>query len=203
MTMPEPIDHADHPDQSDHPADEFDRRRRRVLWKMPSGLYLVGSSDGSRRNMMTLNWATQVSLHPKLLAISVQADALTHQLIQAGRVFSLCILDRSDRSVVRKFTKPVIVELASPPESASPPERGGTGPQPPYTMAGFACRDGATGAPVLDQALAYLECRVTQEVGAGSHTLFVGEVVVAEFKNAAAEESEVLRMEDTRMNYGG
>jgi hypothetical protein len=38
--------------------EEFDRLRRRVLWKMPSGLYLVGSRLGDRRNLMTLNWAT-------------------------------------------------------------------------------------------------------------------------------------------------
>jgi hypothetical protein len=37
--------------------DEYDRLRRRVLWKMPSGLYVVGSTDqGERRNAMTLNW---------------------------------------------------------------------------------------------------------------------------------------------------
>jgi len=37
-------------------ADEYDRLRRRVLWKMPSGLYIVGSTDkGERRNGMTLN----------------------------------------------------------------------------------------------------------------------------------------------------
>jgi flavin reductase (DIM6/NTAB) family NADH-FMN oxidoreductase RutF len=38
--------------------DEYDRLRRRVLWTMPSGLYIVGSRDGERRNGMTLNWNT-------------------------------------------------------------------------------------------------------------------------------------------------
>ena len=35
----------------------YDRLRRRVLWTMPSGLYVVGSRDGDRRNAMTLNWS--------------------------------------------------------------------------------------------------------------------------------------------------
>ena len=94
--------------------DEYDRLRRRVLWKMPSGLYVVGSTDkGERRNGMTLNWATQISFDPKLIGIGVEREALTHELITAGGVFSLCLIDREDRAIVRKFTKPVEVDLAS------------------------------------------------------------------------------------------
>ena len=165
--------------------DEYDRLRRRVLWKMPSGLYVVGSTDrGERRNGMTLNWATQVSFDPKLIGVGVEHGALTHELITAGGVFSLCLVDREDRAIVRKFTKPVEVDLAA------------------HTLNGFPYLDGpVTGAPVLAQSVAYLECEVRQAVEVGNHTLFLGEIV-----NAAvlkAEETPVLRMEDTRMNYGG
>jgi len=165
--------------------DEYDRLRRRVLWKMPSGLYVVGSTDkGERRNGMTLNWATQLSFDPKLLGISVEQGALTHTLIEAGEVFSLCIIDREDRAIVRKFTKPVEVDLAA------------------RTLNGFAYVDGpVTGAPVLAQSVAYIECEVRQRVALGNHTLFVGEIVNVAF--VKDEETEVLRMEDTRMNYGG
>jgi len=41
--------------ETDEQRDEYDRRRRRVLWKMPSGLYVAGSRAGDRRNGMTLN----------------------------------------------------------------------------------------------------------------------------------------------------
>jgi len=58
-----------------------------------------------------------------------------------------------------------------------------------------------TGAPILDQAVAYLECEVRQEVALGGTTLFIGEIVDAGFQ--AAEDTPVLRMEDTRMSYGG
>lgn len=165
--------------------DEFDRLRRRVLWKMPSGLYIVGSTDkGDRRNGMTLNFATQVSFDPKWLGISVEREAFTHELISAGGVFSLCLVDREDRAIVRKFTKPVAVDLAA------------------HTLNEFAYIDApVTGAPVLSQAVAYVECEVRQAVEIGDHTLFLGEVVNAGFLKD--EETPVLRMEDTRMNYGG
>lgn len=165
--------------------DTYDRLRRRVLWKMPSGLYIVGSTDGGdRRNGMTLNWATPVSFDPKWLGISVEDGALTHDLIAASGVFALCLVDREDRAIIRKFTKPVDVDLAA------------------RTLNGFAYFDGpATGAPVLAQSVAYLECEVRQPVAIGHHTLFLGEIVNAAF--VKDEETPVLRMEDTRMNYGG
>lgn len=165
--------------------DEYDRLRRRVLWKMPSGLYVVGSTDkDQRRNGMILNWATQVSFDPKWIGIGVEREALTHQLIEASGVFSLCMIDREDRAIVRKFTKPVDVDLAA------------------HTLNGFEYVDGpATGAPVLAQSAAYLECEVRQPVPIGNHTLFLGEIVNAAFLKD--EDTEILRMDDTRMNYGG
>ena len=42
--------------ETDEQRDEYDRLRRRVLWTMPSGLYVAGSRHGERRNAMTLNW---------------------------------------------------------------------------------------------------------------------------------------------------
>ena len=163
--------------------DEYDRLRRRVLWTLPSGLYVVGSRAGERRNGMTINWVSQVSFEPKLLAISVEKTAFTHELISESRVFALNTVSREDRAIVRKFSKPVEVDAEA------------------MTLNGFPFHDGLTGAPILDQAPAYVDCEVRQTVGVGNHSLFIGEVVDAGFQ--AAEDTEVLRMEDTRMNYGG
>ncbi|MGH9150477.1 MAG: flavin reductase family protein [Acidimicrobiales bacterium] len=162
---------------------DYDKLRRRVLWAMPSGLYVIGSRAGGRRNAMTANWVTQVSFEPKLIAVSVESTALTHELIAAGRVFSLNLVDREDRAMVRRFTKPVEVD-----EAAS-------------TLNGFPFHDGPSGAPILDQAVAWVGCELRQEVAMGGHTLFLGEVVDGGFQRDEA--TPVLRMEDTRMNYGG
>ena len=162
---------------------EYDKLRRRVLWTMPSGLYIVGSRAGDRRNGMTLNWATQLSFDPKWIGMGVEKSALTHELIAAGAVFTLNIVDRTDREIVRKFTKPVEVDTAA------------------STLNGFPFHDGRTGVPVLDQAVAFVECEVRQSLDVGDHTLFFGEVVDCGFQRA--EDTPVLRMEDTRMNYGG
>lgn len=163
---------------------EYDKLRRRVLWTFPSGLYVIGSRSGDERNLMTANLVTQVSFEPKLVGVSIEDHAVTHRLVETGGVFTVNVLDREDRAIVRKFTKPV--------------EPGpGAG-----ELNGFAVHDGAaTGAPILDQAVAYVECRVWQALPCGTSTFFVGEVADAGFQ--ADEATPVLRMEDTRMNYGG
>jgi flavin reductase (DIM6/NTAB) family NADH-FMN oxidoreductase RutF len=163
--------------------EEYDKLRRRVLWKMPSGLYIIGSRAGDRRNGMTGNWVTQLSFDPKLVGIGVEHEAYTHELITGGRVFSISLIDREDRAIVRKFVKPVEVDLEA------------------RTLNGFPFHDGPTGAPVLDQAVAWIDCELRQQADVGGHTLFLGEVVGCGFQKD--EDTPVLRMEDTRMNYGG
>jgi flavin reductase (DIM6/NTAB) family NADH-FMN oxidoreductase RutF len=162
---------------------EYDRLRRRVLWAMPSGLYVLGSQAGGRRNLMTLNWATQVAADPKLVAVSIEVAAATCGLVHDGAVFSLNILERDHRSEVRKFVKPLDDD------------------GDPASLAGFAVRAEATGAPILDLAAAWLDCEVREEVACGSHTLFIGEVVSC--GGRIGDGVEILRMEDTRMHYGG
>jgi flavin reductase (DIM6/NTAB) family NADH-FMN oxidoreductase RutF len=165
-------------------TDVYDRMRRRVLWRLPMGLYLLGTVASGRRNLMTINWAMQVSIQPKHVAVSVETSAVTHGLLMDGRCFSLSILKRDDRAEVRKFVKPAVDDPAA------------------RTLSGMPYRLGKTGAPIPEIAIAWLECEVREAVGAGSHTLFVGEVVDVG-SDPAEEDSLVLRMEDTRMSYGG
>jgi flavin reductase (DIM6/NTAB) family NADH-FMN oxidoreductase RutF len=150
---------------------------------MPSGLYVLGTRGSGRRNLMTCNWATQVAVDPKLVAVSVEAAALSHALLAVDGVFSLNILARSERAIVRKFVKPL--------DDDGDPER----------LAGFALRPGLTGAPILADAAVWIECELRHELDCGSHTLFVGEVVSC--GGEGPDGLEILRMEDTRMNYGG
>jgi|HubBroStandDraft_6_1064221.scaffolds.fasta_scaffold908409_1 flavin reductase (DIM6/NTAB) family NADH-FMN oxidoreductase RutF len=184
--------------------EEYDRRRRRVLWSMPTGLFVVGSRAGDRANLMTANLVMQVATTPKLVAVAVETDAVTTGLIRQSRTFSISILARTDRAMVRRFVKPATdVELGA--EATITAIQG----EPVMEVSG--------GVPVLAAAVGWLACDVRQTVEleagpaqAGSHILFIGEVVdVGEaVEGGAAPDGEsamggVLRMEDTRMNYGG
>ena len=165
---------------------DFDQHRRRVLWALPTGLYLVGSRAGDEANLMTANLVVQVCLEPKLVAVALERASVTARLVLQGGAFSISLLERSARNVVRRFVKPVKeVELNSDGVLTA--------------MAGHPVREvGERRLPVLASAAGYVECSLTRRDELGSHTLCIGEVV-----EVGGEPAEVLRMEDTRMHYGG
>ena len=201
MPVPVPVSDSDRgPVPAGRDPDEYDRLRRRVLWSLPTGLFVVGSRAGERRNLMTCNWVMQVAITPKLVAVAVERGSVTRGLIDQGGGFSVSVLGRADRALVRRFVKPVeAVELDTEGVAVS--------------LQGEPVREVAGGLPCLAAAVSWLSCRVrhTSEWGAGdggpaSHVLFVGEVVDAgerEPSDGPGGGPEVLRMEDTRMNYGG
>jgi len=167
-----------------------DRLRRRVLWAMPTGLYVVGSRSGARCNLMTANLCVQVAVEPKLVGVAIDVTALTARLVGEGGGFSVSLLAREDRAVVRRFVKPV-------PEAEVVWGDGGRA----TSMAGEKVVTGRTGAPILARSVAWLDCALRQRVGLGSHDFFIGEVVAV--GGPSSDVPAVLRMEDTRMSYGG
>jgi flavin reductase (DIM6/NTAB) family NADH-FMN oxidoreductase RutF len=173
--------------------DHYDRLRRRVLWSLPTGLFVVGTTaeiDGERHyNLMTANLVVQVATQPKLLAVAVEREAVTARLAQLGRCFAVTLVARADRAVVRRFVKPV-TEMSFDDEGR------------PVSMAGEPVQLVSTGAPVLASAAAWIDCRLHSVDELGSHVLVIGEVVDVDGPSAD-EPTEILRMEDTRMNYGG
>jgi 3-hydroxy-9,10-secoandrosta-1,3,5(10)-triene-9,17-dione monooxygenase reductase component len=171
--------------------EDYDRLRRRVLWAFPTGLFVVGTAgelDGRRcHNLMTANLVVQVATDPKLVAVAIETSAVSAALVASGRCFAVSGLAREDRAVVRRFVKPVQDVVYD--EAGRPAE-----------MAGEAVRVGATGAPILARAALFVDCSVRELVELGSHVLAVGEVLDA---GGRPGEVEILRMEDTRMSYGG
>ena len=157
-----------------------DELLNRVAWKIPNALVLVGSAAGGERNAMTTSWVTQLSMAPVLIGVSVDNTAVTHRLITAGGAFTVNLWDADDTRVFVKFSKPAA-------------DDGGA-------LNGRAVLPATTGAPVFEEAVAWLDCEVRQQFDLGSHTLFVGEVVDAAVNR---DDARVASMSDTRMKYGG
>jgi flavin reductase (DIM6/NTAB) family NADH-FMN oxidoreductase RutF len=173
---------------ADAADDEFSRHRRRVLWSLTTGLYLVGSRAGDEVNLMTANLVVQVAMEPKLVAVALETESHTTRLVREGGAFALTILARSDREVVRRFVKPVT-------------DVGRAGDGTLSAMSGHPVKEvGLWRLPVLTTAAGSLVCRLTSIEDLGSHVLCIGEVTDVDGEPA---ETELLRMEDTRMHYGG
>ena len=168
--------------------DELDRHRRRVLWALPTGLYLVGSRAGDEVNLMTANLVVQVCMEPKLVGVALERDSVTARLVGQGRSFTISLLHRADRDVVRRFVKPV-TDIERDPEGTI------------LSMSGHPVTEVGPGRlPVLTAAAGYLACTLSQADELGSHTLVIGKVTEI---GGEPGDADILRMEDTRMHYGG
>jgi flavin reductase (DIM6/NTAB) family NADH-FMN oxidoreductase RutF len=152
----------------------------KVTWKIPNALALIGSASGEEWNGMTASWVTQLSMEPVLIGVGVDNKAVTHRLITDGGSFTVNLWPSEDTRVFVKFSKPA--------------ERQDS------TLNGRAVHLGTTGAPIFEEALAWLDCEVRQSIDLGTHTLFVGEVVDAGVND---DEQRAAAMSDTRMKYGG
>ena len=152
----------------------------KVTWRIPNALALVGSCAGGERNAMTASWITQLSMEPVLIGVAVDNDAVTHRLISEGGSFTVNLWDARDTRVFVKFSKPAQDDGA--------------------TLNGRPVRPATTGAPVFDEALAWMDCEVRHRHDMGTHTLFVGEIVDAAVND---DELRAAAMSDTRMKYGG
>ncbi len=157
-----------------------DELLNRATWKIPNALALVGSRAGDEWNAMTTSWITQLSMEPVLIGVGVDNKAVTHRLITTGGSFSVNLWSAEDTKVFVKFSKPASFE--------------------DMTLNGRPVHAGTTGAPVFDEAIAFVDCELRQALDLGSHTLFIGEVVDAGVRD---DDARAAAMSDTRMKYGG
>ena len=125
--------------------------------RLSVGVYVIGAADGERRGAFTAAWVTQVSFDPLLLALSVNPQNASYDILRAGGVFNVNVLGRGQLELARRF--------------------GTSSTREHDKLAGVAWHAGANGAPVLDDALAYVECEMQDRHPAGDHELVVGLVV--------------------------
>jgi flavin reductase (DIM6/NTAB) family NADH-FMN oxidoreductase RutF len=134
--------------------------KKTALRMIPYGLYLLTTgSEGGPAAASIVNWVTQASFEPPLVAVGVRADSSVHRIIKDTQSFVLNVLGKGQRALAVKFFRPVEIE-------------GGT-------IAGEPFRAGETGAPIFESTPAYAECRLIDSVEKGDHSVFVAEVVGA------------------------
>lgn len=123
------------------------------------GVYIVTVRSGDKTNGMTAAWISQVSMRPLLLMASIAPMRHTHGLIEKARYFAVNTLPEGRQDLAKHF--------------------GFKSGRKADKFEGISFFDAPHGSPVLNDALAYFECSLTDSFTAGDHTLFVGEVVSA------------------------
>jgi flavin reductase (DIM6/NTAB) family NADH-FMN oxidoreductase RutF len=153
--------------------------KRQVLRTFTYGLYAVSCADGGEVNAFTANWLSQVSFEPPLVAVSVENVTKSLPMIQHSGFFLINVLRSGDRELAGKLGKSGLKN----PEKLK---------DIPYTL-------GPEGAPVLQDALVWVACRVQSYTPAGDSTLVVAEVVDV----GQVGEGEPLTMKEAGFKHAG
>jgi flavin reductase (DIM6/NTAB) family NADH-FMN oxidoreductase RutF/rubredoxin len=137
----------------------------KALYKIGYGMYLIGSHKGDKINAQIANTVFQITSDPPTVAVSINKKNLTHEYIQESQAFSVGVLDSdTPLSFIGQF--------------------GFKSGRDVDKFSGVNYKLGVTGSPIVtDNIVCYLEFKVTQSVDAGTHTIFIGDLVDAAIIN--------------------
>ena len=164
-----------------------DDAKKTALRMIPYGIYVMTAERGGEIAAATVNWVTQTAFAPPLVAVGVKTDSGAYDIAKEAGGFALNMLGKGQQGLAFGFFKPATVEGDK--------------------VSGEPFHAGSTGAPILDNAIASVECQIVEIVEQGDHHIFVGEVVdanVTKQPEGRADEA-ILEMKELGDNvfYGG
>jgi len=154
--------------------------KKKVLRSIVYGLYAFAVRNGERGHPMTVNWVTQVSFEPPMVAVAIENESASLPLVRRERAFALSIFAtgaRQTAGTLGRSSRNTPDKLEGVPYHAAP----------------------VTGSPVLDEASGWVDCRLVSEHPAGDHVLVIAEVVEAGVQN----DLKTLTLEETGFRYAG
>lgn len=138
----------------------FDSKvQRQIFGRFATGITVVTTRRGDGFHGMTANAVTSLSLDPPLVLVAVDRKAQMHAALHEGKCFALSILHEGQEALSRRF-------------AASGPKEFGD----------LNLTSAATGAPILADALAWVDCHLDQVVPGGDHDIFIGKIVAGDFR---------------------
>jgi flavin reductase (DIM6/NTAB) family NADH-FMN oxidoreductase RutF len=173
-----------------------DQDVQRVMHEMPYGLYIIGSKEpeAGKVNGMMADWVMQVSFNPRLIAVSFERDSHTLGNVRHDPSFTVNLLsqDKDSMELARPFAQPY---SGSKVEGRSEAEA----TKVHYKLDGLPYSLTERGCPVLQGALAWLECEAEQFHDIGDHVLVVARVV----EGRVEREAEPMTSSYTGWTYSG
>jgi flavin reductase (DIM6/NTAB) family NADH-FMN oxidoreductase RutF len=131
---------------------------RTLFREIPSPVAVVTVDASGQAAGLTVDSLVPLSLEPPLVGLALRRHAALHELVREAGTFGVSILGSGQEQVAQHFARGV----------------------PPIGLwIGVETTAGDLGAPLIEGALGWLECRLASEVEAGDHTFFVGAVEAA------------------------
>jgi flavin reductase (DIM6/NTAB) family NADH-FMN oxidoreductase RutF len=131
---------------------------RKALRHFPAGVTIVTVRAGDKIHGLTVSAFASVSAEPALISITIENRHKAYPMLQEPEaVFAVNILGEGQAELSNRFAW------------VKDEDR--------FAMGNWSAAE--TGAPVLTDALAWLDCRIHARYPAGTHTIYVGEVVAS------------------------
>ncbi len=131
---------------------------KHVMRQWASGVTVVTMQAGERKHGLTVSGFLSVSPEPPLVLISIGQELISDALLKESAAYAVNFLNEDQRDVSDRFA-------------------GRLGDVDRFE--GLSTTTAATGAPILEDCMAWLDCRVVATHPVGDHTLYIGEVVAA------------------------
>jgi flavin reductase (DIM6/NTAB) family NADH-FMN oxidoreductase RutF len=129
-----------------------------LMREVPQPVSVVTVNAGGQKAGLTVVSLVSLSLEPPLVGVAVRRHAALHELVREAGAFAVSVLATGQEALAQHFARGV----------------------PPIILwQGIETHTGELGAPLLDGALGWVECRLALEHPTGDHTFFVGDVVSA------------------------
>jgi flavin reductase (DIM6/NTAB) family NADH-FMN oxidoreductase RutF len=122
-----------------------------------SGVTVVTTEHDGKQYGLTVASFASLSLNPPLVLVCVEKAVKSHDAIAAARSFGVSMLEEGQADISGRFAS-----------------------RSDEKFAGLSFRRGTLGVPLIEGAICTLECRVSQQLPGGDHSIFVGEVVDAQ-----------------------
>jgi flavin reductase (DIM6/NTAB) family NADH-FMN oxidoreductase RutF len=130
---------------------------QRPEWLIPSGVFVVTLRSGDRVNAYAAAWVVRVSEVPVMLQVAVWEKNYSHELAHDCDHFVVQILAEGQQSIARHF--------------------GRNSGRDMNKFLGFSTHPGLSGIPILEDCLAYLECKTSFRNEFGDHMVLIGKVI--------------------------
>jgi len=125
-----------------------------------TGVAIVTGCHNGASHGMTANSFNSIALSPPTVLVALQQATRTHSLVMAGGIFGVTILEHKQQELARRFAGQIDTD------------------QPRFV--GVEVFTMVTGAPLIKDGLAYLDCKVVKTFDVGATTVFLGEVLATQ-----------------------
>ncbi|MCA9123096.1 MAG: flavin reductase family protein [Planctomycetaceae bacterium] len=130
------------------------KEQRRILGKFATGVTVASTKIGDETWGMTANAVTSLSLEPPLVILCIQKEGQSRAKFEEGGCFALNILSVDQQEISDRFAF-----------------------KGPKDFSGLDTTTAKTGAPILKDALGWVDCQLKEILPGGDHDIFVGEIV--------------------------